>query len=91
MTTWKDHKRELMKDREFKSAYDKLAPEYELASALIEARLKKKLTQEELAKKAGVSRVVIARLEGGNGNPTMATVNRIASALGKKVRLVGTR
>ena len=88
MTTWKEHKQELMKNPGFKDAYEALDPEYRLASELIAARLKNRLTQEELAKKAHVSRAVIARLESGTNNPTVSTVNRVALALGKKLTLV---
>lgn len=90
MTTWKQHKQELLKNPKFKAAYDELEPEYRLANDLIRARLGKKMTQSELAKKAGVSRVVVARLESGMTNPTVETVNRVAGALGKEFRLVGT-
>lgn len=91
MTTWKEHKKELMKNDKFRAAYDDLEPEYRLASELIAARLKRNLTQEELAEKSGVSRGVIARLESGTTNPTMSTVSRVAGALGKQIRLVGSR
>lgn len=90
MTTWKQHKQELMKSPKFKAAYDELEPEYRLANDLIRARLGKKMTQSELAEKAGVSRVV-ARLESGTTNPTVETVNRVAGALGKEFRLVASK
>ncbi len=66
MTTWKARKKELMKNPKFKEAYNALEPEYNLANALIRARISKKLTQEQVAEKAGVSRTVIARLESGS-------------------------
>lgn len=90
MTTWKQHKQELMKNPKFKTAYDELEPEYRLANDLIRARLWKKMTQAEVAKKAGVSRVVVARLESGTTNPTVETVSRVAGALGKELKLVGS-
>lgn len=90
MTTWKQHKQELLKNPKFKAAYDELAPEYRLANELIRARLGKKMTQAEVAEKAGVSRVVVARLESGTTNPTVETVNRVAGALGKELKLVGS-
>ena len=90
MTTWKQHKKELLKNPKFKAAYDELEPEYRLANELIRARLGKKMTQAELAERAGVSRVVVARLESGTTNPTVETVNRVAGALGKELRLVGS-
>lgn len=90
MTTWKQHKQELIKNPKFKVAYDELEPEYKLAGDLIRARLRKKMTQSEVAKKAGVSRVVVARLESGTTNPTVETVSRVAGALGKELKLVGS-
>ena len=90
MTTWKEHKQELLKNPKFKAAYNELEPEYRLANELIRTRLGKKMTQAEVAEKAGVSRVVVARLESGTTNPTVETVNRVAGALGKELKLVGS-
>jgi len=87
---WKEYKKEVFKDPAFKKAYDALEPEFKLASSLIQARLDNKLTQQQLAKKAGVSQAVVARLESGQANPTVSTVNRVAGILGKELGLVNT-
>ena len=51
-----------------------------------EEREKKGMTQEELAKKAGVSRTIISGLESGTINVTTTkTLKKIAEALGKNV------
>lgn len=89
-TTFRDYKKKALKDPAFKAAYDALEPEYQLAKSMIEARLAKKLTQQELAKKAGVTQTTIARLESGTNNPTITTVTRVANALGKELRLVAS-
>lgn len=86
--TFQEHKAEALKNPEFKAAYEALEPEYQMAQLMIEARLAKKLTQEQLAKKAGVNQATIARLESGTNNPTIATVTRVASALGKELTIV---
>jgi predicted transcriptional regulator len=86
--TWKEHKEEMLKDPKFKQAYDDLEPAYEIAKILIQARLDKKLTQRELAIKAGVAQDTIAMLEGGTANPTITTVSRVARVVGKELRLV---
>lgn len=86
--TFREDKREAMKNPELKAAYEALEPEYQMARLMIEARLAKKLTQEQLARKAGVNQATIARLESGTNNPTIATVTRVASALGKELTLV---
>ena len=90
VNTWKEYKKEALKDPAFKKAYDALEPEFKLASSLIQARIDKKLTQQQLAKKAGVSQTIVARLESGETNPTIGTVNRVAGILGKEIGLVGT-
>lgn len=90
MKNWQIFKQELLKNPAIKQDYDKLAPEYKLASELLRARLNKKLTQTDLAKKAGVSQVIIARLESGQTNPTIETVNKVSRVLGKRLKLVGS-
>ena len=91
MTNWKSHRERLLKDPKFKAGYDALEPEYRLANELIKARTRQKMTQSDVAKKAGVSRTVIARLESGTTNPTLGTINRVASVLGKELKLVASR
>jgi DNA-binding XRE family transcriptional regulator len=89
MQEWEEVRKELLKDPAVKREYEKLRPEYELARELIKARLSKKLTQEQLANKVGVKQAYIARLEGGDANPTVGNLNRIANVLGKRLKLVG--
>ena len=48
-------------------------------------RLDRGLTQETLAKKAGVHRVYIAQIEGQTKVPSVATLEKLAKALGVKV------
>lgn len=90
MQEWEEVKKELLRDPEVKREYEKLRPQYELTRQLIKARLANKLTQEQLAKKIGVKQEYIARLESGSANPTIDTINRVAQALNKRVKLVGT-
>lgn len=89
MAKWKDIRKELLNDPVVKREYDALEPEFQLASSLIQARIDKKMTQAELAEKAGISQVMVARLESGTSNPTVGTVNKVAHVLGKKFKLVG--
>ncbi len=76
--------KDLMKDPEFKCEYDALEPEYEIACQIIEARIKSKMSQEELAKKAGTGQAVISRLEGMNAKPSISLLIRVARALQTK-------
>jgi len=54
--------KELLKDKKFREAAAKLEPEYQLARSLIAARIKKRLTQAEIAKRARTNQASISRL-----------------------------
>lgn len=61
-----------------------------LALAFLEARTAVGWTQAELAARAGVARATVARIERGEATLTLATLQRVAAALGQRleVRLV---
>lgn len=52
---------------------------------LKQLRADRGITQEALAKKAGLSRVYVARLETGKQDPSLATLTKLAKALKLKV------
>ena len=85
MKTWKTLKRELLKDTEVAREYKKLEPRYQLISQLIEARAKRGLTQQQVAKKIGTKQSAVARLEAGSINPSVDFLEKIAQALGSKL------
>ncbi|MCA9319883.1 MAG: helix-turn-helix transcriptional regulator [Planctomycetes bacterium] len=53
-----------------------------LGKAILRARHERGLTQATLGGRAGVATSYFSRLENGRVQPTMATISRIASALG---------
>jgi len=84
--TYKEHRKELLKDKAVRAEYEKLLPEYELARSIIEQRLRKKMTQEEIAQKAGIPQSTVSRVEGlTHGLPKLATLKKIADALDAKL------
>ena len=48
---WKTHKKILLKDPEFRKVLEETRLEYEIARSIIKARIKKGMTQTQLAKK----------------------------------------
>ena len=64
-----------------RQAYDAHAPEFELARALIAARMRAGLTQGDVAALMGTTQSVVARIESGKGMPSMRTVQRFANAV----------
>jgi len=87
MESYAAFKKQLLKNKEFREAYDELEPEFALIGAIIEKRLTKGLTQAQLARKIGTKQSAIARLESGNYNPSFAFLGKVAKALDGRLRI----
>ncbi len=87
MRTYKAFRVQLLKNKEFKKAYDELGPEFDLIRMIIKKRLKEGLTQKQLAAKLGTKQPVISRLERGGYNPSIKFLHRIAEALDAELRI----
>ncbi|HEY4487687.1 MAG TPA: helix-turn-helix transcriptional regulator [Candidatus Paceibacterota bacterium] len=82
-----DWHREQMRDPAFRKAYDALEPKYALIHAILDARIKKGVTQAEIAKRAGTTQSAIARFESGVGNPTLDFMQRVSAAVGARLEV----
>lgn len=80
-------KQQLEDDPKLKKEYEALAPEYEIISAMIEARTEQHLTQKELSEKTGIPQAHISRIECGNYNPSLKMLKRIAAGLGRELHI----
>lgn len=80
-------KKKLLADPEVKRLYDDLEPEYALIRAVIEKRLARKLSQQQLAKKVGTKQSAISRLESGASNPSFKFLQKVAVALGARLSI----
>jgi len=76
-----------MRDPRYRREYDALEEEFALASAMIEARARAGLTQEELAERMATSQSAIARMESGRSIPSGSTLKRFAKATGTRLRI----
>ena len=85
MKTWKVLKKELLRNKEVAKEHEKLETHYRVISQLIEARLRKGVTQEQLAKKVGTKQSAIARLESGNANPSLEFLEKVTKAVDSKL------
>jgi DNA-binding transcriptional regulator YiaG len=61
---------------------------FDLAGQLLSLRLDADVTQQQLAERSGISQADISRYERGLGNPTSATIDMLAVALGAHLELV---
>ena len=62
-----------------------MSPRSVMAKRIKEWRAKRGLSQRDLAEASGVSREYIARLELGQHDPTVSTLEKLAEALKVKV------
>lgn len=76
-----DLDRELRKNPEYDAALEELEPYERIARQLVAFRIENGLTQAALARRCGVSQPAIARLEGGEHEPRLSTLRRVAHAL----------
>ena len=82
-----DLHRKWMKNAGYRREYEALEEEFSLVAALIEARTRAGLTQEQVANRMKTTQAVIARLEGGGSKPSTRTLERYAEATGSRLRI----
>jgi len=78
---WETHKKILLKDPAFRKALKETELEYQIARALIKARLEKGLTQKQLAEKLRTRQSVISRVENAKTVPSLSLLKRLAEVL----------
>lgn len=78
---------EWMQDPSYRAEYEAQEEEFALARAMIEARIKAGITQEELARRMHTTQSTVAHLESGKANPSTKTLKRIAKATGTHLRI----
>ncbi len=85
---WKTHEKKLMKNPEFRRIWEnETRLEYEIARAVILARLNKKITQTQLAKRMKTKQSVISRLESAQTTPSVSFLRRLAEVLGGTLKI----
>ena len=87
MTNYDKFFEEQMKNPEFRKEWEALQPERAIVQAMIDARNKTGMTQKELSEKTGITQADISRLENGNANPSLKTLQRRAEGMGMTLKL----
>ena len=80
-------KKQLLSDPQVKVEYGAMEPEYQFIRDMLACREELSLTQQGLADLTGIDRSDISRIENGNANPSLKTMKRIASGLGKRLEI----
>ncbi len=85
MTTFEDLLEKQLQNPSFKKLWEESEPQRRLTMQLIKTRLEKKMSQKELAEKAGTTQAVLSRIENMNANPSLKFMQKLAKALDKKL------
>ena len=82
----KDYMKSTLKnDPKFRGEYKELAQQYELINSIIATRLERKMTQADLAERAGLRKCRISRFECGKYVPTVEFLQKVALALDREL------
>ncbi|MGV8948896.1 MAG: helix-turn-helix domain-containing protein [Candidatus Paracaedibacter sp.] len=87
MKDYKILREELLSDSEVLKEYQAHRPEYEVAKALIKARIASNMTQVDVARRMQTSQAQIARLESGEHLPSIHSIYKYAQAVNRKISL----
>lgn len=82
-----DFLQDQMRDSAFRTEYEALQPERAVIQAMIDARRHSGLTQKELASRTGIAQGDISKLENGNANPSLRTLQRLAAGMGMTLKV----
>mgnify|MGYP001572434827 FL=1 len=84
---WEEFEKILMRRPGFKKALEETRLEYEIARALIKARIEKGLTQADIAKRMHTKQSVISRVENARTVPSLSFLKRLAQVLNASLRV----
>lgn len=76
---------EELKDPEFKRHYEGVALKWQVAMQIVGARQRANMTQGELARQIGDRQQNVSRIESGEQNVTIGTLEKIAKAVGGRL------
>jgi ribosome-binding protein aMBF1 (putative translation factor) len=82
-----DYLAEKLKDAQFRKYYEEAGKQLEIAYGILRARKAAGISQATLARKIGTTQGNIARMESGQQNFTTKTLQKIAAACGRELKI----
>lgn len=76
-----------MKNKALREAYEKESQKLEIAYQILQLRKQKRISQSVLAKKIGTKQSNIARMEAGQQNFSIDTLQKIAQVFNKDLKV----
>ncbi len=87
MSDFREYLAENLKEPAFASEWENQEPERQIMAQIVAARKEEGLSQKDLADRCGMKASNLSRIENGNGNPSLATLLKIAHGLGKQLKI----
>ncbi len=84
---WQTHRKKLLQKPAVRQALQENEINYQIARALITARVKRGVTQKSLAQQLKTKQSVISRVENAHTLPSLSFLKRLASALDVPLRI----
>lgn len=86
MSNFEEFLAEQLKDDEFRREYEELEPHFAIIQAMINA-YNSGITKSDLIAETDISPKYISQLENGNANPSIKTLQKLAAAMGKQLKI----
>jgi len=86
-TSFEKHLAQKLKNPKFKREFEEYGKQLEIAYSILQLRKKEGMSQADLAKRIGTKQSNVARMESGQQNFTTDTLTKIASALGRNLKI----
>ena len=86
-TDFQEYLAEKLKNPKFRKYYDEYGKQLEIAYQILQLRKQKRISQAELAKKIGTKQSDIARMEAGQQNFSIDTLQKIAQVFNKDLKV----
>ena len=87
LTNYEKDLQKQLKDPVFRKGFEEEYAKVKFAYEMMQLRKKQRISQAELAKKLGTTQSVVARMEAGQQNFTLDTLQKIASVLGRSLKI----
>lgn len=86
-TDFSDYLREQLKNKELRRHYHTHGKQLEIAYRILQLRKRARISQKELAKKIGTTQSNVARMEAGQQNFTVGTLDKVARTFNKNLEV----
>jgi ribosome-binding protein aMBF1 (putative translation factor) len=87
MTTFREDLEQRLKNPRFREEYEQLESDFVIMQALIDARKKLGLTQQQLAQRTKINQADISKIEKGNSNPSLNTLKKLAKGMNMRLQI----